>query len=57
MMFKVSYTENVMKELVVEADSQEEAEQKVMNGDCDYDDAFETDAYVFEITGCKKWVG
>ena len=57
MKFKVSYTENVMKKLVVEADTQEEAEQKVMNGHCDYDDAFETDVYVFEITGCEKWVG
>ncbi len=57
MKFKVSYTENVMKELVVDADSTEEAERMVMDGDCDYDGAFETDAYVFEITGCKRWVG
>jgi hypothetical protein len=50
MKYRISYTEEVTKEIEVEADSQILAEERVMNGqDIDFDEAIEQDAQVTRI--------
>lgn len=45
----VSYSENRLMELIVEAESEEEAERMVLNGDADYDKAYEQDAEIVSV--------
>ena len=47
--FLVSYSENVIRNIIVEAHDAEEAEAMVMDGDVDYDDSVEVDATVVSI--------
>jgi hypothetical protein len=59
-MFKVCYTESVVKEIDIEAESAEEAERIVDDGGADYDAAVESDAEIVcidsveEIERCQK---
>lgn len=54
MKFKVSYTENVLRELDIEAESAQEAEDMVMDGRADYDESCEVDATVVSVNSVKE---
>jgi len=54
MKFKVSYTESTIRELEIEADSPEEAERKVIDGDADYDESCEVDATVVGVNSVEE---
>jgi len=45
----VCYSEKRLMEVIVEADTQEEAEDIVMDGGADYDSAVELDAHVLDV--------
>jgi len=45
----VCYTEKRIMEIIVEADSQEEAEEMVMDGGANYDSAIELDVCLVDI--------
>lgn len=45
----VCYSENRIMEIIVEADTQEDAERMVMDGDVDYDTATELDADITNV--------
>ena len=51
--FLVSYSENVIRNIVVEAHDAETAEEMVMNGDVDYDESVEVDATVVSINSSE----
>ena len=51
--FLVSYSENVIRNIVVKAHDAEEAEEMVMDGDVDYDDSVEVDATVVSINSSE----
>lgn len=40
-------------EIIVEADTQEEAENMVMDGDADYDSAVELDAHILDVNNSE----
>jgi hypothetical protein len=54
MKFKVSYSENVQREIDIEAESAEEAEAMVMDGRADYDESCEVDATVVSVNGVEE---
>ena len=47
--FKVTYTETIVREIDIEANTAEEAEQMVSSGRFDPDDAYETDAELAHV--------
>ena len=49
----VCYTEKRIMEIIVEADTQEEAEDMVMDGGADYDSAIELDACLVDINNSE----
>lgn len=49
----VCYTEKRIMEIIVEADTQEEAEDMVMDGGVDYDSAIELDACLVDINNSE----
>jgi hypothetical protein len=53
-MFKVCYTESVVKEIDIEAESAEEAERMVDDGSVDYDTAVESDAEIVCINSVEE---
>ena len=54
MKYLVSYTEIQIRELRVEADSPEEAEAKVLDGDVDYDESSQVDATVSGVNSVEE---
>jgi hypothetical protein len=51
--YLVSYSENTIRNLVVDAGTQEEAEQKVIDGDADYDNSIEVDATIVGVNSSE----
>jgi hypothetical protein len=49
----VCYTEKRIMEVIVKADTQEEAEDIVMDGGADYDSAVELDAHLVDINNSE----
>jgi hypothetical protein len=49
----VCYTEKRIMEIIVEADTQEEAEEIVSDGGADYDSAIELDAQVLDVNNSE----
>jgi hypothetical protein len=49
----VCYTEKRIMEVIVEADSQEEAEDIVGDGGADYDSAVELDAHILDVNNSE----
>lgn len=49
----VCYSEKRLMEIIVEADTQEEAENMVMDGDADYDSAVELDAHILDVNNSE----
>lgn len=49
----VCYSEKRLMEIIIEADTQEEAEDIVMDGGADYDSAVELDAEVLDINNSE----
>lgn len=49
----VWYSERRLMEVIVEADTQEEAEDIVMDGGADYDSAVELDAHILDINNSE----
>lgn len=47
--YKVTYSEHQIREIDIEADTPEEAERIVMDGDADYDTSHEVDADVADV--------
>jgi hypothetical protein len=52
--FLVNYSEHGIREIVIEADSAEEAEEIVMDGDADYDAAEELDTEVVSVNEVRE---
>ena len=52
--FTVRYSEHAIREIVVEADSAEEAERKVIDGDVDFDKSSEVDATVTGVNSVTE---
>jgi hypothetical protein len=53
MRYCVSYSERSIREIIVEANSEEEAERMVMDGDVDYDESSELDAEIININSSE----
>lgn len=54
MKYLISYTEVQIRNIEVNADSAEEAENMVMDGDVDFDTSSETDATVTSINSSSE---
>ncbi len=52
--FLVNYSENHIYEIVIEAESKEEAERIVSDGDADYDTAKEIDSTLVDINNTEE---
>ena len=52
--YLVNYSENHIYEIIVEADSKEEAEEIVNNGDADFDTAREIDSTLVDINRAEE---
>jgi hypothetical protein len=52
--YKVSYTESVIREIDIEAETAEEAERMVIACDADYDQSCEVDATVVSVNSVVK---
>ena len=57
MKFTVSYSESQIREIDIEAESAEEAERMVLEGDADYGESREIDATVMSVNSVEeiKW--
>jgi hypothetical protein len=49
----VCYSEKRLMEVIVEADTQEEAEDIVIDGGADYDSAVELDAHILDVNNSE----
>lgn len=49
----VCYSEKRLMEVIVEADTQEEAEDIVIDGGADYDSALELDAHILDVNNSE----
>jgi len=49
----VNYSENRLMEVIVDADTQDEAEDFVLDGSADYDSAVELDAHVLHVNSSE----
>jgi hypothetical protein len=52
--YTVSYTESVIREIDIEAETAEEAENMVMDGSADYDQSCEVDATVVSVNSVEE---
>lgn len=53
MNYQVSYSEHQIRTIIVKADTAEEAERMVMDGDVDYSESTEVDATVVSINSSE----
>lgn len=51
--WSVSYSEKTIREIVVTADTEEEAENMVLDGDVDYDASCEIDAEILGVNSVE----
>ena len=54
MKFTVSYSESQIREIDIEAESAEEAERMVLEGDADYGESREIDATVMSVNSVEE---
>jgi hypothetical protein len=54
MKYQVGYSESQIRNITVEADSPEEAERMVMDGDVDYSESVEVDATVVSVNSVEE---
>ena len=52
--YKVSYSEHRHMEIDIDADSPEEAEEMILNGDADFDQAYERDAEIASVNEVEE---